>query len=78
MIRKVIRSGCEFEAGCEARPGKWRRFQAGAVLNVLQWVRPDTARFTVEGEGIEVWDCPKATFDEATESPNASAAPTAP
>jgi hypothetical protein len=77
MIRRVVKSECEFEAACETRLAKRRRFQAGAVLNVLQWVRPDAARFTVEGEGIEVWCCPKTIFDEGTESPEASAAPVA-
>jgi len=36
------------------------------VLNVLQWVTADTSRFTVEGEGIEGWCCPKAVLYEQT------------
>src|ERR1041385_7501938 len=54
MTRTVVKAGCEFDALREARPAISRRFRAGAVLNVLQWVNPAMARFTVEGEGIEV------------------------
>jgi hypothetical protein len=72
MTRRVIKVASEVEAFRETRPTVRRRFQAGTVLNVLQWVTPDVARFTVEGEGIELWCCPQAVFDEQTESPERS------
>ena len=69
MIRRIISAERELEACREARPSIRRHFGAGAVLNVLQWVNPEIARFTVEGEGCEVWCCPQAIFYEDTEAP---------
>lgn len=69
MTRRVTKPTSEFEAYREARPGIRRRFQPGTVLNVLQWVNESIARFTVEGEGMEVWCCPQGLFDEHTEFP---------
>jgi hypothetical protein len=74
MNRRVVKNGCEFEALLEARPVKQRRFGEGMVLNLLQWIRPETARFTVEGEGIDVWCCPKELLDQDTEAPQRSMA----
>jgi hypothetical protein len=74
MNRRVVKNGCEFEAILEARPVKHRRFGERMVLNILQWVRPETARFTVEGEGIDVWCCPKELLDQKTEAPQHSMA----
>ena len=72
MNRRVIKDRCDIEAILEARPVKSRAFRAGTVLNLLQWVRPDTARFTVEGEGIDVWCCPQKVIDERSEAPHLS------
>ena len=69
MTRRVIKDASELEAFRETRPTIRRVFHAGTVVNVLQWVKPDTARFTIEGEGIEGWCCPKDVFDEKTFSP---------
>jgi hypothetical protein len=38
----------------------------GAVLNILQWVREETARFTIEGEGADIWCCPRIVVEENT------------
>lgn len=72
MTRRVVRTASELQASRETRPAISRRFGAGSVLNVLQWLNPAVARFTVEGEGLEVWCCPQATFEERTESPEAA------
>ena len=68
MTRRVIKVGCEFDASQETRPAICRRFKTGAVLNLLQWVNPEIARFTVEGEGIEVWSCRQTVFQDQTDS----------
>jgi hypothetical protein len=72
VIRRVVRSASELEAFRETRPAVTRRFEQGTVLNVLQWVNPATARFTVEGEGIESWCCPQELFEQQTEAPVAA------
>ena len=72
MIRRVVKSAAELEAFRETRPAVNRRFERGTVVNVLQWVNPATARFTVEGEGIEVWCCPQEAFEQHTEAPVAA------
>ena len=72
MNRRIVKY--EFEAYREARPAVRRDFGSGAVLNILQWVKPETARFTVEGEGMEVWCCPQFLIDHKTESPEGSRA----
>ena len=66
MTRRVVKNGFEFEAFREARPAVRRRFYGGTVLNLLQWVDSNIARFTVEGEGVENWCCPKSVFVERT------------
>jgi hypothetical protein len=40
-----------------------RRFNGGVVLNVLQ---RDLARFTIQGEGAEVWFWDQALFEQQT------------
>jgi hypothetical protein len=72
MTRRVVKTACELEASREVRPGVNRRFGAGSVLNVLQWENPAVARFTVEGEGCEVWCSPQTAFEAHTESPEPS------
>jgi len=54
MNRRVVKPDGDFDAYREVRPSVHRHFASGTVLNILQWVNPDTARFTIEGEGIEV------------------------
>lgn len=50
------------------RDGKLdRTLGGGAVLNILQWVRPGEARFTVEGEGAEIWICEESEIHASTE-----------
>jgi hypothetical protein len=49
------------------RDGKLSRtFDGGAVLNMLQWKRPGEARFTLEGEGAEIWVCEETAVEETT------------
>ena len=71
MNRRVIKWGCDVEAILEARPVKSRSFSAGTVLNILQWLQPETARFTIEGEGCDVWCCPQEVIEERSEGPQA-------
>jgi hypothetical protein len=66
MTRRVIKDEMEFEAFRETKSTVRRLFHGSAVLNVLQWLKPDISRFTVEGEGIEVWCCPKTVPEEQT------------
>ena len=57
MNRRIVREDSNLCAIRE-RDGKQNRtLNGGAVLNLLQWVRPGEARFTVEGEGAEIWTC---------------------
>ena len=42
------------------------------MINVLQWLNPEAARFTIEGEGIEVWCCPQSVVEEQTEPPQSA------
>jgi hypothetical protein len=74
MNRRVIKHGCDVEAILEARPVKARSFSTGTVLNILQSVRPETARFTIEGEGADVWFCPQEVVEERSEGPQISRA----
>jgi hypothetical protein len=74
MNRRVIKQDAGFDAYREARPTVHRYFAPGKVLNILQWVNPEVARFTIEGEGIEVWCCPQTVMSEQTESPQAARA----
>jgi hypothetical protein len=74
MNRRVIKPDGDFDAYREARPAVHRHFASGTVLNILQWIKPDTARFTIEGEDMEVWCCPQSVIDERSESPQAARA----
>ena len=66
MNRRIVREACNLSAVRE-RDGKANRtLNGGAVLNLLQWVRPGEARFTVEGEGAEIWTCEESAVREAT------------
>lgn len=69
MIRRLIKTGCSIEAHREARPSIVRVFKAGTVLNMLQELKPETARFTIEGEGAENWYCAHALIEACAESP---------
>lgn len=69
MNRRVINPECDFEAFREAKPAVCRHFGPGTVLNVLQGVEPEIARFTIEGEGAEIWSCQQTVIDEQTKSP---------
>jgi hypothetical protein len=64
MNRRVVKE--TFEVTREANPPKKRQLQPGHVLNILQWIRPEIARFTVEGEGAEVWVCERETIESLT------------
>jgi hypothetical protein len=70
MNRRVVKN--EFEANLEVRPTTKRSFEPGVVLNILQSIRAEMARFTVEGEGIDGWCCPQQIIDEQTEVPQHS------
>jgi hypothetical protein len=74
MNRRVIKQDGDLDAYREVRPEVHRHFASGTVLNILQSVKPDIARFTIEGEGIEGWCCPQSIIDERTESPQAARA----
>jgi hypothetical protein len=66
MNRRIVLENRNLQAIRE-RDGKLdRTLSGGAVLNLLQWVRPGEARFTVEGEGAEIWTCDEAAVQEAT------------
>jgi hypothetical protein len=66
MNRRIVREDCNLSAIRE-RDGKQNRtLNGGVVLNLLQWVTPGEARFTVEGEGAEIWTCDEAAVREAT------------
>jgi hypothetical protein len=67
MDRRIIKENHKFEAAREVNGSKNRRFEGRTVLNILQWVQPGIVRFTVEGEGAEIWSCPQAVVDENTE-----------
>ena len=69
MTRRVIKNGCSFEACREVRPSVVRVLESGAVLNMLQPLKPETARFTIEGEGAEVWCCPHTLIEAFTDLP---------
>jgi hypothetical protein len=68
MNRRVVKGGCCLEACREVRISVNRRFESGAVLNILQSIAADTARFTIEGEGAEIWCCAQVLMDQNTES----------
>jgi hypothetical protein len=72
MNRRLVKLGCCLEASREVRPTETRHFESGAVVNILQSITSDTARFTIEGEGAEIWCCAQALFDRDTKSCNLS------
>jgi hypothetical protein len=68
MTRRLVKeTGAALEAARESNPKVKRQFQAGAVLNILQWTRPENVRFTVEGEGAEVWVCDRTLMERQTD-----------
>ena len=76
MDRRIIRDNCALEAKREANSRTARRLNGGVVLNVLQWHQRGVARFTIEGEGADVWFCDQAVFEQQTQSTaNAAAGP---
>ena len=66
MIRKIIAEGRRVDAIRETNTNTTRTLSAGSVLNMLQWVRPGLARFTVEGEGADVWFCDQLVIERNT------------
>jgi hypothetical protein len=72
MHRRIVRKNSHFEATREANRATTRQFLEGTVLNILQWIRPGEARFTVEGEGAEIWVCEQATLNRFTDELSAS------
>ncbi|HEX6972556.1 MAG TPA: hypothetical protein VF234_10080 [Limnochordia bacterium] len=66
MTRRIVLEDRQLRAIRE-RDGKENRTLAGgAVLNLLQWHRQGEARFTVEGEGAEIWTCDESDVHETT------------
>lgn len=74
MYRRTVRPNGNLSVCREVQPATSRMLDSGAVLNVLQWVKPETARFTVEGEGAEIWCCPQDELDQQTLGAEASTA----
>ena len=66
MNRKVVRENCHLDAVRERDGKATRTLGSGAVLNILQWKQPGEARFTIEGEGAEIWTCDESAVDQAT------------
>ena len=66
MNRRIVLNNRSLRAIRERDGKQDRTLHEGAVLNILQWVRPGEARFTVEGEGAEIWVCGEAEIQEAT------------
>jgi hypothetical protein len=66
MNRRIILENCNLRATRERDGKEDRTLNTGAVLNLLQWVRPGQARFTVEGEGAEIWTCDETAVRAAT------------
>ena len=54
MLRRLVVQGQEVQATREADARTERKLTGGCVLNMLQWVRPGIARFTIEGERADV------------------------
>lgn len=68
MNRRVVRENCGLHATREEDGKTVRQFNGGSVLNVMQWHKPGFGRFTVEGEGAEVWVCRQETIDTQTDA----------
>ena len=66
MLRRVVAQDRQIDATREANARIFRTFGSGCVLNMLQWVRPGIARFTIEGEGADVWCCDEAQIGQNT------------
>jgi hypothetical protein len=66
MTRKIVRDNCQLSVSRERDGKQTRTLGGGAVLNILQWHQPGKARFTVEGEGAEIWVCEEAAVDQVT------------
>jgi hypothetical protein len=66
MNRRIVLNDRSLRATRERDGKQDRTLHSGAVLNILQWVRPGEARFTVEGEGAEIWFCDEAVIEETT------------
>ena len=66
MTRRIIKESAEMQGSREASPAVKRHFAPGTVLNILQWTQPEVARFTVEGEGAEVWFCARGLMEHVT------------
>lgn len=67
MNRRLVRPECRVEACRETRPSVRRQLEPGTVVNILQFLKPETARFTIEGEGAEVWNCEHNVINEQTD-----------
>jgi hypothetical protein len=66
MNRRIVREDRSLCAVRERDGKENRTLNPGVVVNLLQWVRPGEARFTVEGEGAEIWTCEESAVREAT------------
>jgi hypothetical protein len=66
MNRRIVLENRSLRAFRERDGKQDRTLGGGAVLNILQWVRPGTARFTVAGEGAEIWTCGEAEILAST------------
>lgn len=66
MLRRIVVQGQEIQATREANARTTRTLTGGCVVNMLQWVRPGIARFTIEGEGADVWFCDDVLIDRNT------------
>ena len=66
MNRRIVLENRSLRAKRERDGKQDRTLNGGAVLNILQWVRPGETRFTVEGEGAEIWVCDEGEAQETT------------
>jgi hypothetical protein len=66
MNRRIVLENRTLRAIRERDGKQDRTLNGGAVLNILQWVRPGQARFTVEGEGAEIWTTEESEVQEFT------------
>ena len=66
MKRRIVMENRPLRAIRERDGKQDRTLNGGAVLNILQWVRPGEARFTVEGAGAEIWTCTESEIHAST------------
>ena len=66
MNRRIVLENRNLRATRERDGKQDRTLGGGAVLNILQWVRPGEARFTIEGEGAEIWTCQESEIRAST------------